>query len=244
MGTPMYMSPEQVKADKSIDHRSDIYSLGVTMFYAINGKPPYNSDTDSQFDIFNKIVFEPLPELPETGYLNELIKKACIKDRSVRFQYCREMMGVLKNKEKTKIQTTENTVIDGSTTKKTILESSSTPNTDKTNPKPKAANSVVQAYFLQFLFGFGFNYLKINRTRSYLYIILILYGWFSFLNIFLCDFGRGPFGGIPILLDLSEFHNKTDIGASSIFLSWFIGHIIGLFDLLITQRRIAVTFIK
>ena len=56
MGTPVYMSPEQVKADKSIDHRSDIYSLGVTMFYAFNGKPPYNADTDSQFDIFNKIV--------------------------------------------------------------------------------------------------------------------------------------------------------------------------------------------
>jgi serine/threonine protein kinase len=40
MGTPIYMSPEQVKGDKSIDYRSDIYSLGVTMFYALNGNPP------------------------------------------------------------------------------------------------------------------------------------------------------------------------------------------------------------
>ena len=63
MGTPIYMSPEQVKADKSIDHRSDIYSLGVTMYFAISGKPPYDSETTSQFDVFSKIVHEPLPTL-------------------------------------------------------------------------------------------------------------------------------------------------------------------------------------
>ena len=97
MGTPIYMSPEQVKADKSIDHRSDIYSLGVTMFYAINGKPPYNSDTDSQFDIFNKIVYEPLPELPGQGVFIELIKKATQKDREQRFQSCKEWINKLES---------------------------------------------------------------------------------------------------------------------------------------------------
>jgi len=102
MGTPIYMSPEQVKADKSIDHRSDIYSLGVTMFYAINGKPPYNSDTDSQFDIFNKIVFEPLPELPsDRGSLIDFVKKACQKDREQRFQSCREWIELLNSKKST-----------------------------------------------------------------------------------------------------------------------------------------------
>ena len=97
MGTPTYMSPEQVKADKSIDHRSDIYSLGVTMFYAINGKPPYNSNTDSQFDIFTKIVYEPLPEMPNSGIFNEFIKKACQKDRQQRFQTCQEWLNKLNN---------------------------------------------------------------------------------------------------------------------------------------------------
>jgi serine/threonine protein kinase len=98
MGTPVYMSPEQVKADKSIDHRSDIYSLGVTMFYSINGKPPYSLDTHSQFDIFNKIVFEPLPEIKAPGYLNEIIKKACSKERNNRFQNCDEWINALKSK--------------------------------------------------------------------------------------------------------------------------------------------------
>jgi serine/threonine protein kinase len=45
IGTPIYMSPEQVKGDKSIDHRSDIYSLGVTMYYALQGEPPYDGNT-------------------------------------------------------------------------------------------------------------------------------------------------------------------------------------------------------
>jgi serine/threonine protein kinase len=100
MGTPIYMSPEQVKADKSIDHRSDIYSLGVTLFYAINGKPPYNSNTSSQFDIFNKIVSAQLPELNQHPELNGLIKKACAKERELRFQNCDEWLNELKNPSK------------------------------------------------------------------------------------------------------------------------------------------------
>ena len=95
MGTPIYMSPEQVKADKSIEHRSDIYSLGVTMFCAINGKPPYNSDTDSQFDIFNKIVYEPLPEFSAQNNLHLIVSKACKKNREERFQTCFEFIQAL-----------------------------------------------------------------------------------------------------------------------------------------------------
>ena len=86
MGTPIYMSPEQVKGDKSIDHRSDIYSLGVTMFFALEGKAPYDAETESQFDIFNKIVFERLPQLTKSHALSQIIQKACEKDREKRFQ--------------------------------------------------------------------------------------------------------------------------------------------------------------
>ena len=49
LGTPLYMSPEQVRVDKSIDHRTDIYSLGVTMYYALTGKPLYDDDSESWF---------------------------------------------------------------------------------------------------------------------------------------------------------------------------------------------------
>ena len=124
MGTPIYMSPEQVKADKSIDHRSDIYSLGVTMYFALNGKPPYDSDTSSQFDIFNKIVYEAIPLSTLTGDLVPSIEKACQKDRENRYQSCEEWQkAIILN-------------INSTSSEKTILDiNTSEPNT-KTPPPP------------------------------------------------------------------------------------------------------------
>lgn len=66
LGTLMYMSPEQVKDSKHIDYRTDIYSLAVTFVHLITGKRPYNSDTSSDFEISEQIVYKPLDlsELP------------------------------------------------------------------------------------------------------------------------------------------------------------------------------------
>jgi serine/threonine protein kinase len=114
MGTPIFMSPEQVKADKSIDHRSDIYSLGVTLFTMLAGRSPYDGDTTSQFDIFTKIVHEPLPELESTSYLADLVQKACQKDRELRFQSCEEWLQQLKKgvAPKVEIPATEKTIVE------------------------------------------------------------------------------------------------------------------------------------
>ena len=97
MGTPIYMSPEQVKSDKSIDHRSDIYSLGITLYAAIVGKPPYDATTESQFEIFNKIVFEPIRSLGIESKYNDIVAKACNKDREQRYQSCEEWLEVMNN---------------------------------------------------------------------------------------------------------------------------------------------------
>ena len=98
MGTPVYMSPEQVKGEKSIDHRSDIYSLGVTLFYALKGSPPYGSELGSQFDVFNNIVYEPLPELSGDSLLISILQRACQKDRDNRFQSCQEWLNEMNGK--------------------------------------------------------------------------------------------------------------------------------------------------
>ena len=60
LGTLMYMSPEQVKDSKHIDYKTDVYSLAVTFVHLITGRKPYNSDTTSDFEISEQIVYKPL----------------------------------------------------------------------------------------------------------------------------------------------------------------------------------------
>ena len=59
MGTPMYMSPEQVVNSKHVDYRSDLYSLAVTFVHLLKGKSPYTSDL-SVYSLYTRIVEEPL----------------------------------------------------------------------------------------------------------------------------------------------------------------------------------------
>jgi serine/threonine protein kinase len=99
-GNSVYLSPEQVKGEKQLDSRTDLYSLGVCVHSLLNGSAPYNHKLLSQFEILNKIVFEPLPLISKNQVFNQIISKACQKDRDLRYQSCVEWIKEISLSEK------------------------------------------------------------------------------------------------------------------------------------------------
>ena len=101
MGTIPYMSPEQVMGSKNIDHRSDIYSLGVTLYEMATAKCPYNLNEISEFVAYSQIANDPLPRasetFPDAKIFEEIIDKATAKNKEDRFQTCAEFKKALLN---------------------------------------------------------------------------------------------------------------------------------------------------
>ena len=94
LGTPQYMSPEQASARGQIDHRSDLWSLGVLMFRALTGTNPFKGG--SVGDVVLRICTDPVPQLadfaPElAGPLHGFFERAFQRDRERRFQSAGEM---------------------------------------------------------------------------------------------------------------------------------------------------------
>ena len=86
IGTSQYMSPEQARGVE-VDHRSDIYSLGVLAFEAVVGHPPFQGDDG--FAVAFSHVHDPVPRLPpEAGRWQGLIDRAMAKDPAERFPDC------------------------------------------------------------------------------------------------------------------------------------------------------------
>ena len=95
-GTLHYMSPEQVKGLVFTDHRSDIYSLGLTFYEMLAGKIPFRKD-DTDFSIREAIIKRQFP--PPTQYnsyipmgLNTIIMKTIEKKPEDRFQNISEIL--------------------------------------------------------------------------------------------------------------------------------------------------------
>jgi hypothetical protein len=98
IGTARYMSPEQIKG-LEIDPRTDIYSLGVTLFEMVNGKPPF--EADSAMSLMMMHVNDPIPDLRQLKpdlppKLYPVIEKALSKDRDQRYHSASEMARALR----------------------------------------------------------------------------------------------------------------------------------------------------
>jgi predicted Ser/Thr protein kinase len=104
MGTPYYMAPEQFKSDVDVDHRADIYALGVTLYHMLVGSPPFLGD--SPYKIMNahlneryKPVREANPDVPPQ--LEAVLDKMLAKDRQKRYQAMQQVVRDLERVELT-----------------------------------------------------------------------------------------------------------------------------------------------
>lgn len=102
IGSPLYMSPEQLRDSKHIDYRADIYALGVILYEMVTKNIPYKANTLPE--LLMKILNEPI--IPPKQYndsisdgLEKIIFKATAKEPFARFQTVEEFIGAFNSKE-------------------------------------------------------------------------------------------------------------------------------------------------
>jgi serine/threonine protein kinase len=98
LGTPRYMSPEQCSGTGVVDARSDVYSLGATLFHLLAGRAPFEANT--VMGIISKQIREPaplirtiVPELSEA--IEQIVAKCLAKLPEARFQHAGDLLDEL-----------------------------------------------------------------------------------------------------------------------------------------------------
>ena len=99
MGTPIYMSPEQCRGTQTVDHRSDIYSLGIIFFEMLCGQPPFVSEGFGELVNMHLNVAPPAPSTQNANVsptIDAIVLKMLAKNPDERFADMGELMTALK----------------------------------------------------------------------------------------------------------------------------------------------------
>jgi serine/threonine protein kinase/Tfp pilus assembly protein PilF len=123
IGTPEYMSPEQVEGIEA-DARSDIYALGIVLYEMLAGRPPFEGDTPISVAFKHKTEKprdprELSPQIPEA--LSRLILKCMEKDRARRYQRVEDVLADLRALEE-EISTTDRIAPEFASTTRTLAQ--------------------------------------------------------------------------------------------------------------------------
>lgn len=144
VGTPSYMSPEQVHGDVELDGRSDIYALGVILFQMLSGDVPYSADTPAK--AMMRHVLDPVPHILDTrpdlsAQFDTLISKAMAKDRDNRYATAEELSAALNEIMAEGTRSAPGVVPD--TAVPADLPQPTTPPQAEFPPQPESVNSAV-----------------------------------------------------------------------------------------------------
>ncbi len=97
LGTPYYMSPEQARGSKAIDHRSDLWALAVVVYQCMTGRLPFMGEALG--DLFVKIIVEPLPVPSHAAHVPPAFDawwaRAAARNPAERFQNAKEFTDAL-----------------------------------------------------------------------------------------------------------------------------------------------------
>jgi len=131
LGSLCYMSPEQVKGQE-VDVRSDLYSMGVSLYELLTGERPFRGDSDfslmaAQVEQPPKPPIQVRPDLPPA--LNDIVLTAMAKDRTQRFQSADAFRNALNSVRKTTGEARTEKVV--STDAKAAAGSGTAPTTDQ-----------------------------------------------------------------------------------------------------------------
>lgn len=173
MGTPLYMSPEQVE-HKAVDSRTDIYSFGVTCYHMFAGNPPFRGNSPIEV-AYQHVIRQPpplseiRPDLPPD--LSRIVHKMMAKKPEDRYQTAREV-----SRDITRLRESLNLdAIAAISMSSTFVGPSPDPSVNKTTQtltiEPRRTSSsmgitIIFSIFLALALGLGFGWYQKRRTAA------------------------------------------------------------------------------
>jgi serine/threonine protein kinase len=119
LGSPMYMAPEQVNSN-DVDARTDIYSLGMTLYYCLTGREPYEGlgllgILQAQLETLPEPASDYAPQLQECPAIGWIIERAIEKEPAKRFQSAEQLLKALQilEQNQSKWSTLQMELVDG-----------------------------------------------------------------------------------------------------------------------------------